>query len=79
MALFNYVYVLDLVHAYDLAATEGLYPFVSYIESLRGREQKSRVVLNILNNKNVVAAELSAKQAMDAGESIRRCSRSSSC
>ncbi|MCW6159605.1 MAG: DEAD/DEAH box helicase [Candidatus Micrarchaeales archaeon] len=67
MALFNYVYVLDLVHAYDLAATEGLYPFVSYIESLRNREQKSRVVLNILNNKNVVAAEWSARQALEAG------------
>ncbi len=67
MAMFNYVYVLDLVHAYDLAATEGIYPFVSYMESLRNREVKSRVVQNILKNKGVLAAEKAAAEALERG------------
>ena len=68
MAMFNYVYVLDLVHAYDLAATEGLYPFVSYMQSLKDRPEKSRVVNNILNNKQVIEADEFARQAVDRGE-----------
>ena len=32
MGIFNYVYVLNLAHAYDLASSEGIYPFVSYMD-----------------------------------------------
>lgn len=66
-AMFNYVYVLDLSHAYDLVATEGLYPFMSYMQGLRDREQKSRVVENILKNKNVIDAEKVASDALAKG------------
>ena len=31
MALYDYTYVLDLAHAHDLVSSEGLYPFVSYM------------------------------------------------
>ncbi len=67
MAIFNYVYVLNLAHAYDLAATEGLYPFVSYMEKLRNKEQKSRAVQHILNNKSVVQATRAAEEALQRG------------
>ncbi|MFI5412287.1 MAG: DEAD/DEAH box helicase [Candidatus Micrarchaeales archaeon] len=66
-AMFDYVYVLDLAHAYDLVATEGLHPFISYMNGLREREQKSRVVLSILKNESVVQAELIAKTALAKG------------
>jgi len=46
-----------------LVETEGLYAFSSYIESLARREKKSRAILNLLNNKNVVIA----KQISDEG------------
>ena len=32
MGIFDYVYVLNLSHAYDLLSSEGIYPFVSYME-----------------------------------------------
>jgi ERCC4-related helicase len=66
-AMFNYVYVLDLLHAYDLAATEGLYPFVAYMQGLRNRESKSRVVESILKNNSVVQAESIATDALAKG------------
>jgi Fanconi anemia group M protein len=66
-AMFNYVYVLDLLHAYDLVATEGLYPFISYIQGLQGRENKSRVVEHILKNNNVMQAESIARDALANG------------
>ncbi|MDE1871602.1 MAG: DEAD/DEAH box helicase [Candidatus Micrarchaeota archaeon] len=68
MGIFNYVYVLDLAHAYDLVSTEGLYPFVSYMESLEGREKKSRTVKSILSNKSVIAAKKLAVEAIERGE-----------
>ena len=67
MAMFNYIYLLNLIHAYDLAATEGIYPFVSYMHGLRAREQKSRAVESILKNKNVLEAEKVATDALAAG------------
>ncbi len=66
-AMFNYVYVLDLAHAYDLVATEGLHPFISYMNGLREREEKSRVVESILKNETVMQAELIAKTALAKG------------
>jgi Fanconi anemia group M protein len=67
MAFFNYIYVLDLVHAYDLISTEGFYPFLNYIDSLKSREKKSRVINNILSNKNVIFAESIAKNILEKG------------
>ncbi|MGD0511015.1 MAG: DEAD/DEAH box helicase, partial [Candidatus Micrarchaeaceae archaeon] len=68
MAISNYVYVLNLAHAYDLAATEGLYPFVHYMESLSNREKKSRAVIGILANKQVISATDVAREAIARGE-----------
>jgi len=67
MSFFNYIYVLDLVHAYDLVATEGFYPFVNYIESLRNREKKSRAINSILSNNAVISAEWIARNALEKG------------
>jgi len=68
MALFNYVYVLNLGHAYDLASTEGIYPFLKYMESLEGKETKSRALKSILANKSVITAMNIAKEALKNGE-----------
>ncbi len=67
-AIFNYVYVLDLMHAYDLISTEGLYPFVNYIESLRDREKRSKAVDSILKNPQLIAAVNAANSALDSKE-----------
>ncbi len=68
MALFNYVYVLNLGHAYDLASTEGIYPFLKYMETLEGKETKSRALKSILANKPVINAMNIAKEALKNGE-----------
>jgi len=62
-AFFNYIYVLNLAHAYDLVTTEGLYPFIAYMESLQNREKKSKALNNLLNNPHVRKALEIAKQA----------------
>jgi Fanconi anemia group M protein len=66
--LFDYTYLLDLTHAYDLVSTEGLYPFISYLDSLESRESKSRGVKSILSNTAVRAALNTAKSAAARGE-----------
>jgi Fanconi anemia group M protein len=63
MALSNYVYVLDLAHAHDLAASEGIHPFIAYFEALQARENKSRVVSSILADARVQQAIAIAKEA----------------
>ncbi len=68
MGIFDYVYVLNLSHAYDLLSSEGIFPFVSYMDSLEGREQKSRAVKNILANESVAAATKLAREALEKGE-----------
>lgn len=68
MGIFDYVYVLTLVHAYDLLSSEGIYPFVSYMESLETREVKSRALKNILTNESVIAATKLARDAIEKGE-----------
>lgn len=68
MGVHSYVYVLTLVHAYDLAATEGIYPFVSYMDSLEKRDEKSNVVKSILANKSVLDAVRIAKDALNRNE-----------
>ena len=67
-AMFNYVYLLNLVHAYDLISTEGIYPFLSYFESLQSREKKSRSLESMLKNAEVKKAIDIARRAADAGE-----------
>ncbi len=68
MALFNYIYVLNIAHAYELASTEGLYPFVNYMKSLADREKKSRTVTNMLSSEPVRNALAVANDALDHGE-----------
>jgi Fanconi anemia group M protein len=68
MAMYNYIHVLDLMHAHDLVCSEGLYPFVSYIETLEGRVEKSRAVRSILSNAAVIAALRMAKEALEKGQ-----------
>jgi len=67
-AFFNYIYVLNLAHAYDLVTTEGLYPFIAYIESLQNREKKSKALTSLLNNPNLIKALEIAKQAYERHE-----------
>jgi Fanconi anemia group M protein len=67
MAMYDYVYVLDLMHAHDLVSSEGLYPFMSYIDSLEKREEKSRVVRSILSNQAVIGAKRVAGEALEQG------------
>ena len=55
-------------HAYDLLSSEGIYPFVSYLESLETREEKSRALKNILANESVIAATKLARAALEKGE-----------
>ncbi len=64
MALAHYVYVMDLLHAYELASVEGIYPFVSYFDSLKAREKKSRALRSILANQSVVNALGFAEEAV---------------
>ena len=67
-ALHNYVYVLNLVHAYDMLATEGVYPFVSYFDSLHAREKKSRALQSMLKEPNIIEAITSARAMLESGE-----------
>ena len=67
MAMYNYVYLLNLSHAYDLLATEGFYPFLHYFGTLKSREKKSRALQSILNNEIVIKALIDAKEAVDSG------------
>ncbi|MGC8622942.1 MAG: DEAD/DEAH box helicase [Candidatus Micrarchaeia archaeon] len=67
-ALFDYVYVLDLSHAYDLLSTEGIYPFLSYIQSLEEREEKSRAVRSLLASAELKKAVAMAKEMQENGE-----------
>ncbi|MGI0100174.1 MAG: DEAD/DEAH box helicase [Candidatus Micrarchaeaceae archaeon] len=68
MGIYHYVYVLDLAHAYDLASTEGIYPFVSYMDALENKVSKSRAVKGILSNKSVMSATKLAREAIEKGE-----------
>jgi len=67
-ALFDYIYVLNLSHAYDLLSTEGVYPFLSYMHSLEEREKKSRAVKGILSNPEVQKAISIANEMESNGE-----------
>jgi Fanconi anemia group M protein len=66
--LFDYTCLLNLAHAYDLVSTEGLHPFLSYMDSLESRESKSRGVTSLLSNGAVRSAMAMAKTALANGE-----------
>jgi Fanconi anemia group M protein len=68
MAVYDYVYLLNLSHAYDLVATEGLYPFISYIDSLEARPEKGKSVRSMLANPSVIDALRIAREAERNGE-----------
>ncbi len=68
IAIFHYIYVLDLLHAYDLVTTEGIQPFVSYIDSIKNKEKKSRSVQSMLKNKVFLKAMDIAENALKNGE-----------
>ncbi len=67
-AVYSYVRLLNLTHAYDLLLTEGIYPFHKYMENLDMREKKSRAVENLLKSKNIMQARKLAEEAMKNGE-----------
>lgn len=67
-AIYSYVRLLNLTHAYDLLLTEGIYPFQRYMESLSAREKKSRAVESLLSNKSIVQARKLADEAVKNGE-----------
>ncbi|MDE1851119.1 MAG: DEAD/DEAH box helicase family protein [Candidatus Micrarchaeota archaeon] len=67
-AIFGYVKLLNLVHAYDLLAVEGISPFLSYINSLQAREAKSRAVEYLINSMNIRTAKRLAEEAVKRGE-----------
>ncbi|MGC8710744.1 MAG: DEAD/DEAH box helicase [Candidatus Micrarchaeia archaeon] len=67
-AMFSYIKLLNLVHAYDLVVTEGLYAFNSYFVGLANREKKSRAIENILNNGNVIIARRLSEEGIKLGE-----------
>ncbi len=67
-AIYSYVKLLNVSHAYDLLRSEGLYPFSVYMESLEKREKKSRGVENLLASNNVRRAIEIAKEAIKVGE-----------
>lgn len=67
-ALYQYSKLLNLIHAYDLLETEGLYAFSSYIQSLKEREVKSRAVMSLLDSPNVSIALQSAQEGIRNGE-----------
>ena len=67
-AIFSYVKLLNLSHAYDLLTVEGIQPFLEYMQSLQDKEKKSKAVQGILNSKRVIAAISSAKAAQSNGE-----------
>jgi Fanconi anemia group M protein len=67
-AMYSYVKLLNVSHAYDLLRSEGLHPFITYMESLQNREKKSRGVENLLASENIRRATDLAVEAVRLGE-----------
>ena len=67
-AIYSYVKLLNVSHAYDLLRSEGLDPFVTYMDSLQNREKKSRGVENLLASDNIRRAVDIAKESIRMGE-----------
>lgn len=67
-AIFAYVKLLNITHAYDLLRSEGFYPFNHYWETLEMREKKSRGLESVLANPNIKKARQLALDAVKRGE-----------
>ena len=67
-AIYSYVKLLNLTHAYDLLLTEGIYPFRRYMDGLAAREKKSRAVESLLGNRAIIQARKLAEEATKRGE-----------
>jgi Fanconi anemia group M protein len=67
-AMFSYVKLLNLSHAYELLTTEGIYPFLVYMRNMQNKENKSRGVESLLANKNIQNAVTEAEAALKRGE-----------
>ncbi len=67
-AIYSYVKLLNITHAYDLLRSEGLYPFKVYFDSLEKREKKSRGLENLLASKSIQEARKIADEAIERGE-----------
>ncbi|MEM0124118.1 MAG: helicase-related protein [Candidatus Micrarchaeaceae archaeon] len=66
-AFASYIKLLNLLHAYDLLQTEGLYPFVDYLNRLGTREKKSKALISLLSERNIAIAKSMAESAMRSG------------
>ncbi len=67
-AIYSYVKLLNITHAYDLLRSEGIYPFKLYFDSLDAREKKSRGLENLLASDAVKKARKLADDAIKLGE-----------
>lgn len=67
-ALYQYVRLLNMIHAYDLLETEGLYSFSSYIETLKAKEKIGKAVQSIIDDKNVIVAKRLADEGIRQGD-----------
>ncbi|MCL5106252.1 MAG: DEAD/DEAH box helicase [Candidatus Marsarchaeota archaeon] len=68
IVMFEYIYLLHLMHAYDLISTESIFAFYDYFERLKARAEKSRAVSSILNNRSIGIATALAKKFLDRGQ-----------
>jgi Fanconi anemia group M protein len=67
-AIFSYVRLLNLTHAYDLIETEGIYPFVSYMHSLMKKEKVSKAVESLVKESAIAHSVQLAEARLAAGE-----------
>ena len=64
----EYSKLLNIVHMHDLLTTEGISPFLDYIDSLESRENKSRGLYSLLKDPRFIFARRKAKEAKERGE-----------
>lgn len=67
-AMAAYSKLLNLNHAYDLVLTEGIGPFLSYMNGLYAKDKKSRSIESLLKSQRIIAARELAIRAIGAGE-----------
>jgi ERCC4-related helicase len=53
VALSHYATVMNLTHAHELLETQGISAFLSFMQKLEEKEEKSKAVLRILNDERV--------------------------
>ena len=67
-AMVAYSKLINLMHAYDLIMTEGIYPFSNYVESLYSRDKKSRSLESLLKTNSMLLAREASNAALKNGE-----------